>query len=90
MLESIVTRRIDNLGRLVIPKDVRDRLEIGAGDEIEFFLDGEYIALRKKTTVNSPLCDTCPYRQEKHCNTNKQVRDTNGVPKERNDNNGKK
>lgn len=44
------TRKLDNLGRLSIPKSMRDRLEYKPGDELEFFIiehDGEkYVALK--------------------------------------------
>ena len=31
------TRKLDNLGRIVIPKGLRDRLGIADGEELEFF-----------------------------------------------------
>lgn len=46
-------RRIDNLGRIVIPKGLRDRLGIKSNDELEYYVmeyEGKkYICLR---TVN--------------------------------------
>ena len=32
------TRKIDSLGRVSIPKSMRERLEIVEGDEMEFFM----------------------------------------------------
>lgn len=34
-----IVRRIDNLGRVVIPKEIRRSFHIGEGDPVEFFLD---------------------------------------------------
>lgn len=36
---------IDRAGRIVIPKDIRDRLAIGADTEVEIEVDGDAIRL---------------------------------------------
>ena len=46
-----MTRHIDSLGRLVIPKEIRRTLGINHGDPVEFFVDGDSIILRKYDTV---------------------------------------
>ena len=38
LLKENTTRKIDSLGRVSIPKGMRDRLEITEGDEVEFYL----------------------------------------------------
>ena len=40
-----IIRRIDDLGRIVIPKEIRRQLKIGESDPVEIFLsrDGEII-----------------------------------------------
>ena len=40
-----IVRRIDDLGRIVIPREIRRRLEVTEGDPFEIFLtkDGEII-----------------------------------------------
>lgn len=40
-----VIRRIDDLGRVVIPKEIRKQLKIGESDQLEIFLssDGEIV-----------------------------------------------
>lgn len=45
-----VVRRIDDLGRIVIPKDIRKSLRIRDGESLEFFVDKETISLKKFST----------------------------------------
>lgn len=40
-------RRIDDLGRIVIPKDVRKFFGIKDGDPLEMMVDGNSIVIRK-------------------------------------------
>ncbi len=42
-----VVRKIDELGRIVIPKEIRRNLNIGDGEEVEIFVDNESIILKK-------------------------------------------
>ena len=46
-----IVRRIDDLGRIVIPREIRRRLEVTEGDPFEIFLtkDGEIILKPYKT-----------------------------------------
>lgn len=32
-----ITRSIDNVGRVVIPAEIREKLEMGIGDKVEIF-----------------------------------------------------
>lgn len=48
-----IVRRIDDLGRVVIPKEIRRTLRIRVGDPLEIFLDNDFIVFQK----NSSLCD---------------------------------
>lgn len=41
------TRRIDDLGRIVIPKEVRLRLKIEEGDPLDLNLNGETVVIKK-------------------------------------------
>jgi len=34
-----ITRRIDDLGRIVIPKEIRETMGLGEGDPLEIFVD---------------------------------------------------
>lgn len=42
-----IVRRIDDLGRVVIPKELRRTLGVETGDPVEFFADGEKVIVRK-------------------------------------------
>lgn len=42
-----VVRSIDDLGRIVIPKEIRKSLNIEAGDPMDIFHDGGTICLKK-------------------------------------------
>lgn len=42
-----VVRKIDELGRIVIPKEVRTVLGIGVKDAVEIFVDQDRVVLRK-------------------------------------------
>ena len=45
-----IVRRIDDLGRVVIPKEIRQALRIREGDPLEIFTDGEVILIRRRIT----------------------------------------
>lgn len=47
MQSTGIIRRIDDLGRLVVPKDVRYKLGIKEGDALEIFYDGDMIIFKK-------------------------------------------
>lgn len=48
-----VIRRIDELGRIVIPKEIRKNLRIKNGENLEIFLDGDAIILKKFSQIES-------------------------------------
>lgn len=47
-----VIRRIDDLGRVVIPKEIRKNLRIKEGDNLEIFVSGENVILKKYSMMN--------------------------------------
>lgn len=40
-------KKIDDLGRIVIPKDIRRTLGVSNGESLQFFLEGDTVVLRK-------------------------------------------
>ena len=46
-----VVRRIDELGRIVIPKEIRKNFRIKEGENIEIFIEDENIILKKYSTL---------------------------------------
>lgn len=47
MKETGVVRRLDELGRVVIPKEIRSRLKIKNGDLVDIFTNNDEIILQK-------------------------------------------
>ena len=47
MKSTGMIRRVDELGRIVIPKEMRDMFNIVEKDLMEIFIDGDNIILRK-------------------------------------------
>lgn len=47
-----VVRRIDELGRIVIPKEMRKNLKIRDGDSLEIFIEQDSIVLKKFTMIS--------------------------------------
>lgn len=50
-----ITRKVDKLGRIVIPKELRGTLSIGEKDALEIFVEGDTIVLKKY----EPACIFC-------------------------------
>lgn len=48
-----VVRRIDDLGRIVIPKEIRRTLRIKEGSSLEIFVENDMVALKKYSSMNS-------------------------------------
>ena len=66
MVKSGITRRIDELGRIVIPKEIRRNLKIKDSDEIDISLDGNSIILNKHEVdidklINLYICSISKY-----------------------------
>lgn len=51
-----IVRRIDDLGRVVVPKEIRRNLGIREGDPLELFVDEDTICF-KKYNCTEPLKD---------------------------------
>ncbi len=55
MKSTGIVRKIDELGRLVLPKELRKTLQIAHEDPIEIYVEGESIILKKY----QPCCIFC-------------------------------
>lgn len=43
-----ITREVDSLGRIVLPKELRRSFEIKEKDALEIYVENDYIILRKQ------------------------------------------
>lgn len=55
--ETGIVRKIDDLGRIAIPKDIRRVLRLRDGDPMEFFVEKQTIVLKRY----SPIASLHPY-----------------------------
>ncbi len=51
MKETGVVRRIDELGRIVVPKEIRKTLRIREGDPLEIFTESDSVILKKFSSI---------------------------------------
>ncbi|MEK4513631.1 AbrB/MazE/SpoVT family DNA-binding domain-containing protein [Paenibacillus sp. FSL K6-2524] len=61
MKSTGIVRRIDDLGRVVIPKEIRRTLGVKEGDPLEIFVEGDKIILKKY----QPGCHICSSVEDK-------------------------
>ena len=52
MKSTGITRRIDDLGRIVIPKEIRKNLKIKENEVLEIFINNDEIILKKFSPFN--------------------------------------
>lgn len=57
MKSTGIVRRVDELGRVVIPIELRNKFDINVKDPIEIFVDGQSIVL-KKFEQNCIFCNS--------------------------------
>ena len=55
MTTAGIVRRIDELGRIVIPKEMRRTMHLKEGDEMEILSSGDALTLRKYSSFESVL-----------------------------------
>lgn len=48
-----ILRRIDELGRVVIPKEIRKTMKMREGEELEIYTTGNEVVLKKYSEINS-------------------------------------
>ena len=54
-----IVRRIDDLGRVVIPKEIRRTMHIREGDPLEIFVNDRTIILKKYQPSTEELAEDC-------------------------------
>ena len=54
-----IIRRVDDLGRIVIPRDIRKQMNIGDGEAMEIFIDADkqMVCFQKVELSRTPLRD---------------------------------
>lgn len=65
-----ITRRIDDLGRIVLPKELRKTLGIDPGTPIEIYTEEDTIVLKKyeqKCIICGSADDIVEYKGKKAC-----------------------
>lgn len=60
MKSTGIIRRVDELGRVVLPIELRRVLDIAERDEMEIYMDGDHIILQKY----EPTCVFCSSSEE--------------------------
>lgn len=55
MKSTGIIRKVDELGRVVLPVEIRRRLDIAERDEVEFYLEDDRVVLKKY----EPSCIFC-------------------------------
>lgn len=69
-MDTGISRKIDDLGRIVVPAETRRLLNIREGDELTFRVEGDTIHLRKLESVCT-FCgdgaDVRPFRGKGVC-----------------------
>ena len=75
MTSTGIVRKIDSMGRLVLPIELRRTLEIGDHDSLEIFIEDNTVILKKY----QPACIFCgnargvtPYKGKNVCGTCRQ------------------
>ena len=53
-----IVRRVDDLGRIVIPRDIRRMMQIKESEPMEFFIDKDAIVIKKIETNSYTLRQT--------------------------------
>ena len=69
-----VVRRIDDLGRIVIPKEIRRNLRIREGDSLEIYTDSnEAIILKKYSHIESINNFIAQYAEAVFASSNREI-----------------
>ncbi len=64
-----IFRKVDDLGRIVIPMELRNKLNIGEKDALEIYVDGSSIVLKKQNST----CTFCGSDKDLICFADKLI-----------------
>ena len=53
-----IVRRMDDLGRVVIPKEIRRQMRIKEGDPLEIFIDGNKVCFERYSPIDTEKWET--------------------------------
>ena len=67
MKNTGMIRKVDELGRVVIPVEIRNKFEIEEHTEIEICVKGNQIILQKNDDKKCPLCNERCGNKDKFC-----------------------
>jgi transcriptional pleiotropic regulator of transition state genes len=65
MKSTGIVRKVDDLGRVVIPIELRKNMNINEGNSLEIYVDGEHIII-KKYQPGCISCGSMDYKTTKH------------------------
>ena len=63
-----IIRRIDELGRVVIPKEIRRNMKIQDGDPLEIFIEDDGIIFKKYIADEKVVAESCADWVNRHKN----------------------
>lgn len=69
MKSTGIVRKVDELGRVVLPIELRRNLQIERKDALEIYVDGDSIILKKY----EPACIFCGKAEDMHTFRNKNI-----------------
>ena len=69
MLNCGIVRKVDNLGRVVLPKELRKVLQIDVGTPMEIYTEGNTVILKKY----EPACIFCGEAKDVTCYKGKNI-----------------
>lgn len=67
MKNTGMIRKVDELGRVVIPVEIRNKFEIEEHTEMEIYIKGNQIILQKNNDKECPLCQQKCKEKDKYC-----------------------
>lgn len=67
MKSTGIIRKVDDLGRVVIPMELRNKLNIKEKDSIEIYTEGPAIILKKYKTQICQYCEARIEEEDKFC-----------------------